>query len=1120
MGLSLYFRIRRDEPLYEKQKQPPAYFLILARLSKGFISLAFLTLLASPLSAQGTRLLQQPSVSKNHIAFVHAGDVWIVSRNGGVARQLTNFPDAETYPFLSPDGKLVAFSGQNKGNTDVYVIPVEGGEARRLTWHPGTGQFEFLHNPDDEVRGWTVDGKRVLFASQRTAAPIAVGGSPKIWSIGLEGGMPEALPMPHANFGMFSPDGRRFAYQMIALNDVEWRNYRGGQIRPIWVIDMDDFALEKLPWKNSNDVHPVWLDRKIYFLSDRDFAMNVYAYDTATKELEQITRYTDFDVKYLGAGGGVIIFEQAGYIHIYNPSTGETKQVEIEVRGDLPGVRPHWKDVSAQISNASLSPTGKRALFEARGEVFTVPVKKGNWRNLTNSPGAADRNPVWSPDGKHIAWFSDATGEYQLMIGSQDGLSMPRTIALKNPTFYDRPIWSPDSSRIAYTDSDRRLWICDLATGMTEAIDQEKTSHPGLAIYPVWSPDSKWIAYTKRLRNGFSAVNVFSIDKKQIHLLTEGLADVISPAWDKSGKYLWLLASTNLALRSQWIDMSNYERQVERGLYLTILRMDEESPLLPESDEEIYGRALESEKKPEQEKITVRIDFEDIERRVLPVEVPLGDYVTLQAGTEGVVFYAERAPKQPGLTLHKYELKTRAANPFISPVQTHTFSADGKKLLYQSGPVWGVIDTSAPAKVGDGKIDTAIQMRIDPRSEWEQIFREAWRFQRDFFYAPNLHGADWDEVYLMYRPWVEYVGHRSDLTYLLDILGGEVSVGHSFSLNPFPLGRQSERIGLLGADVEPEQGYFRIKRIYTGESWNPDLRAPLDAPGVDVHEGDFIIEVNNREIPSTSNFYSFFAGEAGRQVSLRVSSNPSKEGSRLITVVPVPYEYSLRLRRWVEDNRRKVNRLSDGKLAYVYLPNTSTAGYTYFNRYYFSQQDKLGVILDERNNGGGSAADYMVQIMDRKLVGFFSNRVDPSKPSPSPRAGIWGPKVMIINSNAGSGGDMLPYMFRELKLGPLVGTRTWGGLVATGGMILMDGGMITAPRPAFLNTEGKWAVENYGVAPDIEVEQTPVEVIKGHDPQLERAVAEGIRLLEGYVSPIKKQEPWPVRVKRPPKKKK
>jgi len=1085
----------------------------------GVPPLLFLFLLISPLTAQGTRLLQQPSVSKDHIAFVHAGDVWVVSRDGGVARQLTNFPDAESYPFLSPDGNLVAFSGKRKGNMDVYIIPVDGGEAVRLTWHPGSRGFFFLPHPEDEVRGWTVDGQRVLFASQRTAAPIAVGGSPKIWSIGLDGGVPKPLPMPHANFGMFSPDGQRFAYQMIALNDGEWRNYRGGQIRPIWVIDMEDFSLEKLPWDNSNDVHPVWLGQKIYFLSDRDWAMNIYSYDTGTKELEQITHYSDFDVKYINAGGGVIVYEQAGYIHIYDPVSKRSRQVEIEIRSDLPAVRPYWKDVSSHITNASLSPTGKRALFEARGEVFTVPVEKGDWRNLTKSPGVADYNPVWSPDGKHIAWFSDSTGEYQLMIGTQDALSAPRAIPLKNPTYYDRPIWSPDSKRIAFTDSDRQLWVCDADSGRAEIVDQEKTSHPGLAIYPVWSPDSEWIAYTKRLSNGFSAVNVFSMTQKKTYLLTDGLADVISPAWDKNGKYLWFLASTNLALRSQWIDMSNYERPVERSLYLTILRSDEESPLLPESDEEVPEKKPEEESKVEEKKLAVRIDFDGIERRVLPVEIPLRDYVTLQAGPEEVVFYAERVPNQPGLTLHKYELKTRTAKPYITPVQTHTFSADGMKLLYQSGPVWGVVDTSRPAKVGDGKIDTVIQMRIDPRAEWQQIFREAWRFQRDFFYAPNLHGANWDQVYRMYKPWVAHVGHRSDLTYLLDILGGEVSVGHSFSLNPFPIGRQSERIGLLGVDVEPENGFYRIKQIYTGESWNPDLRAPLDAPGIDVREGDYILEVNNQEIPCSRNFYRFFAGTAGRQVSLRVNDKASKEGSRLVTVVPVAYEYPLRLRRWVEENRRKVDELSGGKLAYVYLPNTSTAGYTYFNRYFFSQQDKLGVIIDERNNGGGSAADYMVQIMDRKLVGFFSNRVDPTKPSPSPRAGIWGPKVMIINSNAGSGGDMLPYMFRELKLGPLVGTRTWGGLVATGGMRLMDGGMMTAPRPAFLNTEGKFAVENYGVAPDIEVEQTPTLVIKGHDPQLERAVEEGLRLLKGYESPIKTQEPWPVRVKRPSKKK-
>jgi len=1104
--------------LYTSQIEAVKKRKIIRSLENIGVFLMLTMLICLPLAPQGTRLLRQPTVSAQHIAFVYAGDIWIVGRQGGIAHRLTNFPDAETHPYFSPDGQILAFSAKNEGNTDVYVVSAAGGEPRRLTWHPGTRQRPFLYNPEDEARGWTPDGKRILFASQRDSAPIAVGGSPRIWSVSLDGGLPEPLPMPHANFGMFSPDGQRFAYQMIALNDVEWRNYRGGQVRPIWVIDMDDFSLEKLPWENSNDLQPVWLGETIYFLSDRDYAMNLYSYDTTSQELRQITHYSDYDIKYINSGGGVVVYEQAGYLHLYDPQEGKTRQVSIEARGDLPGLRPQWVDVSRQIASASLSPTGKRALFEARGEVFTVPVEKGNWRNLTNSPGTAERSPVWSPDGKRIAWFSDASGDYQLVIGSQDGLETPQTFELEKPTFFYRAKWSPDSKWIAFMDADRRLWVLDAATGEARIADQEKSSHPGSAISPEWSPDSAWIAYSKRLNNGFQALMVYSPTEKRVYQMTEGLADVISPAWDAGGRYLWFLASTNLALRSQWLDMSAYERPLERGLYLTVLRADEESPLLPESDEEELSVSSEKATPDRKEaKIAVRIDFEGIERRVLPLSVPLREYVSLMPGPEGVVIYAEGVPNQPGLSLHRYELKTRTTKPFLSPVGIYTVSSDGQKLMYQSGEMWGVVSTAGPVKVGDGKIDASLQMRIDPRLEWKQIYREAWRYERDFFYAPNLHGADWDAVYKKYESWIEHVGHRSDLTYVLDILGGELTVGHSFSIDPPPQDQKGERIGLLGADLELSQGLYRISRIYTGESWNPDLRAPLDAPGIDAREGDYILEVNGRTLKAPINPYSLFEGTAERQTVLRLNDKPSPEGSRLVTIVPVSYEYHLRLRRWVEDNRRKVDAMSGGKLAYVYLPNTGRDGYTYFNRYYFSQQDKPGVILDERNNGGGQAADYMVQIMDRKLVGFFSNRTDPSQPSPSPGAAIWGPKVMIINSNAGSGGDMLPYMFRNLKLGPLVGTRTWGGLVATGTMGLIDGGMITAPRPAFLNTEGDWDVENIGVAPDIEVEQIPAELIAGHDPQLEKAVAEALRMLENYESPLKKQAPYPVRVQRPKK---
>ena len=1057
-------------------------------------------------AAQPARLLRSPTVSAKQVGFAYAGDIWVVDRAGGVARRLTTMPGAESVPRFSPDGSQVAFSATVAGNVDVYVVPTEGGEPKRLTWHPEA----------DEVRGWTPDGTRIVFMSQRASAPRAYGGSPKFFTVSLDGGLPQAMPMPRAYRGNFSPDGKQFAYEVLAPMDKEWRNYRGGQVRPIWVLDLQSYALTTLPWKDSKDSDPVWVGNTIYFTSDRDFANNVYGYNTATKELKQLTSYADYDVKALGAGGGAVVYEQAGYLHLLDPATGQHRQLDISIKGDLPATIARWEDVSDMLANASLSPTGKRALFEGRGEIFTVPTEKGDWRNLTASSGAADRTPIWSPDGSKIAWFSDQSGEYQLMIGDQDGVEKPRAISLDQPSYYYLPAWSPDGKSIAYTDVDRRLWIMDLASGKAKVADQDSSSNPGNAWdRPAWSPDSRWLAYTKRLDNSFLAVTLYSVETGRQHRITDGMADVISPAFDATGKYLWFLASTNYGLNSQWLDMSRNERPVDRGVYLTVLSSADPSPLLPRSDEEgaTAGGLSGASAGP------IRVDFDGIERRVLAVDLPLRDYATLNAGPPGVVFYVERAG--PGrTTLKRYDLSARDAKDFLPGVQIYSVSADGKKLLYRAGEAWGVVATAGSPKVGDGKLETALKMRVDPRAEWRQIFREGWRYERDFFYAKNLHGADWAQVWKMYEPWVAHLGHRSDLTYLLDIVGGELSVGHSFSNDP-PL-RDAEvlKVGLLGADFEEANGIYRIAKVYTGESWNPDLRAPLAAPGTNVREGDYLLEVNGRELRAPTSPYALFEGTAGKQTQIRVNDRPVLEGSRVATIVPVESDYQLRLRYWVEENRRKVDKMSNGRLGYVYLPNTGAGtqgGYGYFTRYYFSQQDKLGVVLDERDNGGGQAADYMVQVMDRKLVGFFSNRVDPARPGTSPGAGIWGPKVMVINSNAGSGGDMLPYMFRKLHLGPLVGTRTWGGLVATGTMRLIDNGTQTAPRPAFLNTDGQWAVENEGTPPDIEVEETPAEVIKGGDPQLERAVKEGLKLLEGYQSPMRRMPPYPVRVKRPGK---
>ncbi len=1058
---------------------------------------------------QGTMLLRQPTISNTDIVFVYANDLWIVGKDGGDARRLTSNEGAESNPHFSPDGKLIAFTAQYDGNTDVYLIPTEGGQPQRLTWHPGA----------DQVTGWTPDGKEILFASARDAVPTL---ESKLYKINKSGGMEEALEIPRAVAGEISEDGKYIAYQQIGFWDPEWRNYRGGQAKPIWIVDLKTYSLKMTPQPdNERHTDPVWLNNVVYFLSERDYANNVWSFNPANNELKQQTFHTDFDAKSLDAGGGQIVYEQGGYLHLLNPANGTTKKLTINVRGDFHWSRERWQDIKAtSLQHASLSPTGQRALFEYRGEIFTVPKEKGDWRNITKSSGAADRYPVWSPDGKRIAWFSDASGEYQLMITDQEGLEKPKAITIPNPTFFFQPAWSPDGKYIAFTDTDYNLWFTDVNTGATKKADTERYAHPNRSLHPVWSPDSKWIAYARLIDSHYKVIKVHNVETGQNLQLTDGMADAISPVWDVTGKYLYFLASTNYGLNTGWLDMSSYDRPITRALYLIVLSKDDVSPLLPRSDEE--KEKPKEEKKENGATPVVKIDMGGIAQRILAVDVPLRNYAELIGGPENYVFYSETVPNQQGATLHRYNFKDRKSEVFLSPVNDASVSNDRKQLLYRSNGTWGILGTAdSNKKIGDGKLDAiaSMKVKIEPREEWKQIFREGWRYQRDFLYVNNTHGAPWNEVYKWYSPWVEHVQHRSDLLYIVDIVGGEIAVGHSYTRGgDFPE-VQNVPVGLLGADYETDKGFYRFKKVYTGESWNPELKAPLREPGIGVKEGDYLLEVNGVAVSSSENLYKYFEATANRQTKLRVNSKPSAEGSRLVTVVPVENENQLRNFSWVEVNRKKVDELSGGKIAYIYVPNTGQPGYTYFNRYYFAQQDKKGAIIDERNNGGGSAADYMVDIMARNLHGYFNSKAADHRPFLTPNAGIFGPKVMLINERAGSGGDLLPYLFNKMKIGPLVGTKTWGGLVGTWDTpAFIDGGTMIAPRGGFYDVNGQWAVEGVGISPDIAVEQTPADVIKGRDPQLERAVQEALTLLKTQAVELKPEPPAPVKYKRPVKK--
>jgi len=758
-----------------------------------------------------------------------------------------------------------------------------------------------------------------------------------------------------------------------------------------------------------------------------------------------------------------------------------------------------------------------RALFEHRGDLFTVPAGEGSWRNITRTPGVADRHPVWSPDGEKIAWFNDDGGEYGLVVANQDGTDQ-RRIDIEDPSFYFAPMWSPDGTHLAFTDTHYRILVLDIASGQVSHVDTDRYAHPQRSMNPVWSPDSRYIAYARRLDTQLRVIAVHDTRTGETHEVTDGMADAITPVWDASGKYLYFLASTNFALNTGWLDMTSFDRPVTRALYVAILQAGEPSPFLAVSDEEEGdgSGAEEAEAEPQAE---TAIDFDGIASRIVHAPgLPLRDYPGLSAGSEGRVFVAESVPNEQGSTIHRYSLEDQEATEFMTGVAQMVTSHDRKKVLLRSGSNWSVVDAAgAPPQGGNGRLSLAdLRIRVQPKEEWAQMLRDGWRFMRDFLYVDNTHGAPWDEVWTWYSEWLPDLEHRSDFNQLLDMVSGEIAVGHSYVRGGDYPDLPSPRTGLLGADLEEVDGYYRIARVYSGESWTPGLSGPLSQPGLDVAEGDYLIAIDGRDLRAPTNPFMLLEGTAGRTITVTVNDRPSSEGAHTLVVEPISNEGQLRGWAWVEGNRRKVDELSGGRLAYVWLPNTGQGGYTYFNRMYFAQQDRKGAVIDERNNGGGSAADYIIDVMARELTGYFNSRAGDRKPWTQPMAGLWGPKVMIINERAGSGGDLMPYLFRFRNVGPLVGMTTWGGLVGTWDTPpLMDGGRFVAPRGGFFDVNGEWAVEADGVAPDIEVMNTPADVHAGRDAQLEAAVEEALRLLETQAVELKPEPAAPVRYRRP-----
>jgi tricorn protease len=1083
-------------------------------------------------------LLRNPSLSADKIAFLYADDVWTVSRQGGEARRLTSVNAVTEGPYFSPDGSRIAYSITQGGLTDVYEVSAEGGVPRRLTWEP-TG---------NSAVGWTPDGKDVLFASGHTS----YSDFPRLFRTHADGtGSPTVLPLPSATTGNYSADGNTLAYVPVEQWQSAWKHYRGGQTTPVWLVNMKTLDLVKIPRENSNDSSPVWEGNMVYFLSDRNGPVSLFSYDINTRQVEQVIDNHGYDLKTVSAGPGALVYEQFGSLHLYDLATHQEHAVPITIQGDLPALTPRLTAITAkEVENFALSPTGVRVVAEAHGDIFTLPGEKGDIRNLTKTPGTAERDPSWSPDGKSIAYFSDASGEYQLFIRDQDGLQPPKVIDLgPDPSFFYSPRWSPDSKHIAFSDKHLRLWYVDPAGGKPVKVDTGLRGGFGPSPELSWSPDSQWIAYTRDLENQQHAVFFYSLATHTSTQITDGMSNAAHLVFDPNGKYLYFTASTNNGPSDAGIDLSSLDRATNSNAYVIVLARDGVSPVPPESDDENKKKDEEKKdadkkddktdaaqdkdaakgdekkdaakkKEDEKPKPTV-IDLAGIGNRILSLPIPSRNYIGLSVGKTGVLFLAEGDPVgrasadggPPIRSLWRFTTEKRQTEEILSGLTGYDVSFNGEKLFYMRGDSWffaPIADLkpgSPDAPQGKPVNNGGMFAMVDPHLEWQQMYRETWHIERDFFYDPHLHGLDLAKIEAKYQPYLEGLASRAEFTYLSNEMLGEIEVGHMFVRGP-KAPKDGPKPGLLGADYTVDNNRYKFAKIYNGQNWTPSLTAPLTLPGINIVEGEYLLAVNGRELHAADNLDSFFDGTAGKQTVVRVGTKADGSDGRDVTVVPVDSEKGLRNIDWIEANRRKVDQLSGGKVAYIYMPNTAGAGYSNFNRYFFAQLDKQAVVLDERYNEGGLIADYVVNVLGQKILSGAIGR--DGEPVHDPAGAIFGPKAMIINQSAGSGGDAMPWYFRKANLGTLVGVRTWGGLVGIGGYpVLLDGGRVTAPRYAIYGLHGEWEVEGHGIAPDVEVEELPKDVAAGHDAQLERAVSILLEQLKEHPVPTPAVPPYP-----------
>ncbi|MFI5235049.1 MAG: PDZ domain-containing protein [Gemmatimonadales bacterium] len=1077
------------------------------------LSVLALLLFPAPLFAQlDARLIRQPDVSATQIAFVYAGDIWVVAKSGGVAARLTTPAGDESFPKFSPDGKWLAFTGDYDGNQDVYLMPAGGGIPTRLTWNPAP----------DRVIGWYPDGSGILFASTRESGSQRFN---QLYKVSTKGGMPEKLPVAYGEFGAVSPDGKTLAFMPEAQDFRTWKRYRGGWASDIWLFDLATFASRNVTSNPALDGQPMWHGNTLYFLSDRDDAKrgNIWALDLKTNVMREVTHFTDFDVEFPSIGAADMVFEAGGRLYRMDLATEQAVEVPIQVVTDRATLKPRTVATADWISNGAISPTGQRAILEARGDLFSLPAKDGPVIDLTRTSGSAERWPAWSPDGKQVAYWSDRSGEYELTLRASDGTGDERTVTHLGAGFRYRPFWSPDGKSIAFIDQAMKIWIADVATGRTRLVDQALYFFEGNleGFTPSWSADSRWLAYVRDLGDQHTAVFLYDTRSGKAAQATSGFYSEGAVSFDPDGKYLFV--TTNRTMAPVYSDFDNtwvYNNSTQ--LAAIPLRKDVPSPLAPKNDVEggdsaasatpaVKGKApAKPAAKDTMAPKSVDIDLDGFEQRMVLLPPSAGNFGALAAVSGKLVF--QRAPRtgsdDTDSPVKYYDLKDRSEKTVLADASSFLLSQDGKKLLAWKGGKWAIVDLAPDQKLDKPLATGDMQMVVDPSAEWHQIFNDAWRIERDFFYDPAMHGEDWNAMRTRYGAVLDAAITRSDVNWVLGELISEINSSHTYRSGGDLETPLSRGVGLLGCDFTLENGAYRIAKIIRGAPWDVEVRSPLAEPGVGVHEGDYLLAVNRVPVDVTKEPWAALDGLAGKTVLLTVNDKPTMAGAREVLVKTMTSEAQLRYLAWVDGHRRRVEEASGGKLGYLYVPSTGIDGQTELARMYWANFDKAGMVVDERFNSGGQIPDRFVEMLNRRVTSYYAVR--DGKDWRWPPDARNGPIAMLINGWSGSGGDAFPYYFRAAGLGPLIGMRTWGGLIGISGTpAFVDGGNVTAPTFGIYDTTGTWTVEGHGVDPDIEVVDDPTALAKGIDPQLDRAIQTVMKSLNDHppVTPAKPAYP-------------